>query len=237
MAKPSGLIVYENKLIVLIAIIGKSSNRKTGNMIQTYILRRDRKPTEAIKDGSDSIICGNCPHRYNQETKRRTCYVNIGQGPNMVYKKYSQNGYPRFNPKIHSKYFTGRMLRIGSYGDPAVIPFRVWKYLLQFPKSHTGYTHQWEKADPRFKNIVMASCDNKADAIYAGILGYRTFTVTSHDTQLRPIQSINSIPCVSVTHGKQCEQCGLCNGNSKGMGKNIFIPAHGASKRFVLNLV
>ena len=218
MAKPSGLIIYENKLIVLIAIIGKSSNRKTGNMIQTYILRRDRKPTIAIKDGSDSIICGNCPHRYNQETKRRTCYVCL------LYTSPS----PR----------DGRMLRIGSYGDPAVIPFRVWKYLLQFPKSHTGYTHQWNnKIDNRFKDIVMASCDSKADAIYASLLGYRTFTVTSHDTELKPISSINSIPCVSVTHGKQCEQCGLCNGNSKGMGKNIFIPAHGASKRFVLNLV
>lgn len=235
--KPSGVIVWQNKLIALIMVI-KSSNSKTGNMVQTHIIRKDKKPTQAINDGSDRLICGDCPHRKNQKTGKRTCYVNVGQGPNSVYKKLSgKNPYPKFNPKIHAKYLQNRMLRIGSYGDPAMVPYRVWKHLLQYFARHTGYTHQWHnQIHDGFKLILMASCDSKLDLIQANLKGYRGFLVTEHNRELKNIPELNAIPCVNSTHKKQCEQCGLCNGNPNGSGKNIFIPAHGTSKRFVMNL-
>ncbi len=48
-----------------------STNRKTGPMIQTWILHRDELPTQAIKSGSDEAICGTCPAR------GRWCYVQV----------------------------------------------------------------------------------------------------------------------------------------------------------------
>ena len=66
----NGLIIYEgfspidNKPIVLIATglgSSKSSNPKTGHMVQTWILRQDIKPNEGHKDGSNRSMCGKCP--------------------------------------------------------------------------------------------------------------------------------------------------------------------------------
>jgi hypothetical protein len=38
-------------------------NSKTDDMVQTYILRLDMHPQEALKMGMDAPICGNCSHR------------------------------------------------------------------------------------------------------------------------------------------------------------------------------
>ncbi len=40
-----------------------SSNTKTGGMVQTYIIRSDVSPVDAIHTGADSSIAGACPHR------------------------------------------------------------------------------------------------------------------------------------------------------------------------------
>ena len=58
-----------------------SANPKTGDMIQTWILRSDMHPLEAIKSGSDYGICGSCIHRgsydeFGNPIDPRTCYVN-----------------------------------------------------------------------------------------------------------------------------------------------------------------
>ena len=235
--KPTGYVVWQNKLIAMIILV-KSSNKKTGNMIQSYIIRKDINPIEAVNNGKDYLICGNCPHRKNQATGRRTCYVNLGQGVLQVYKQFLLGKYPQFNPKKHSQILKNRMLRLGTYGDPVFVPYRVWKFLLTFVKGRTGYTHQWSSnIDSNFKSIVMASCDSKADVILSNLLGYRSFVVVNHDDKDAKKTDINAILCVNKSHDKQCENCGLCNGNPNSMGKNIFIPAHGTSKRFVKNLL
>jgi hypothetical protein len=54
-------------------------NRKTGNMIQVWILCANESPVAAVKSGSDGIVCGDCKHRGNGFSDR-TCYVNVGQG-------------------------------------------------------------------------------------------------------------------------------------------------------------
>ena len=56
----------------------RKSNRKTGDMMQTYILSDDLDPLLAIALADDASICGNCPHR-KQADGSRSCYVNIGQ--------------------------------------------------------------------------------------------------------------------------------------------------------------
>ena len=50
-------------IVVLMSGLQKSDNGKTGNMVQTYILRADMEPTEALARGLDVSICGDCPHK------------------------------------------------------------------------------------------------------------------------------------------------------------------------------
>jgi hypothetical protein len=249
--KPSGYIIYQNKVIVVIMII-RSSNKKTGNMVQTYIIRKDVNPLEALKNGKDKAICGDCIHRgrfiKNEKTGKiewkRTCYVNVGQGVLQVYKSYIKGNYPKYNPHKHDvrlldKNGNKRMIRLGTYGDPAFVPLRVWEYFLPKFDGKTGYTHQWGKSwiDPNFKNIVMASCDSKSNVNDSNAIGYRSFIVVPHDEKIAKINDMNAINCLSDSIGRKCEECGLCNGNEKNKGKNVYINAHGSSKRFVLSLV
>jgi hypothetical protein len=56
-----GPSLYDGAPIVVLVQTG-SSNRKTGDMVQTYILRSDIDPITASRTGKDSAICGTCPH-------------------------------------------------------------------------------------------------------------------------------------------------------------------------------
>ena len=58
----NGFIFHESEDIVCIAT-GNSSNRKTGDEVQTWILYKHEPPNIAIDTGKDSIICGDCKHR------------------------------------------------------------------------------------------------------------------------------------------------------------------------------
>ena len=114
--KVTGVVLYDGpsaldgKPIVVVATLN-SANAKTGNMIQTWILRSDIKPLAALDTGEDYSICGNCPHR------KRTCYVNVGQAPSRVYDTYKAGKYPAFDATLHTGLFIGRKDRLGASGD------------------------------------------------------------------------------------------------------------------------
>ena len=57
-----GFIFHESEDIVCIAT-GNSSNKKTGDEVQTWVLYKHEPPNIAIDTGKDSIICGDCKHR------------------------------------------------------------------------------------------------------------------------------------------------------------------------------
>lgn len=241
MAKSNGYIIYEGPsmldgapiVVIATGFESGSTNRKTGAMIQTYILRRDLPPTEAIQTGDDASICGDCPHRGKVVTVRgkaknvgRTCYVNVGQGALSVYRAYKRGVYP-----LWDGYFPGTTLpfvRLGTYGDPAAAPAHVWQSLLRDASGHTGYTHQWR--DPRFaylKSLCMASADSAADAAEAHAMGWRTFRV-SLDPERDPLRKGEALCPASAEAGKKltCAQCLACGG-ADGRRSSIYIPAHG----------
>jgi hypothetical protein len=225
--QPLGLIIFETADIVCIATgFGKpSDNTKTGSMIQTWILVKECKPTEALKRGLDFLICGNCIHRGDGKGKKRTCYVNLGQGPRAVWEAWKRGRYERLNDK-YINMFTGRKLRIGSYGDPYFVPTSLWNKLLQYAENdHTGYTHQWRNA-PDLKNICMASVDTFEDAMEAWAEGWRTFRL-GFDKQ------DNEVTCPASEEGGRkttCEKCALCAGAGK-VAKSIIIRPHGTGKK------
>ena len=69
-----GASMLDGEPIVVIATL-ETSNRKTGEMVQTWIIRSDIAPTDAAKSGDDKSICGACPHRHYS---KGACYVNLG---------------------------------------------------------------------------------------------------------------------------------------------------------------
>lgn len=225
---PTGYVVYEGPSMldgmpIVVILVMRSPNVKTGNMAQLYILRKDVSPLDAVAEGLDSSICGNCKHR-GDENNGRTCYVNVGQGPSSVWKAYKRGNYPRVSPAHRQLQASliGRKVRLGAYGDPAAVPVILLRILLRGTAGHTGYTHQWRRF-PELRDFVMASVDNPAEYAEATAEGWRTFR-GSIDTE----KLDREILCVNYTHDVQCNECGLCNGAQSG-AKNIVIPLHGGA--------
>lgn len=229
-----GHIIYDGPSQIdgapIIAIaLEKSQNKKTGNVVQTYILRKDINPRKASKLGLDFSICGACPHR-GQATadpnrkiaKNRSCYVNLGQGPTIVYKGYVNNLYSHVSGHENiAKLGKNRVVRLGAYGDPAAVPGYIWDSLISESKSFVGYTHQHDYRP----DLCMISADTLEQAQEAWSKGYRTFrTVKSYDEM-----KSNEIACPAST-GVNCVDCRLCGGVTTKSPKSIAIEVHGVGK-------
>ena len=137
--KPSGYIIYRGKSLLngdpIIAVaITNSTNSKTGNMVQTYILV-DNGMSPKINSTSlaDVAICGDCKHR---QGTGGACYVNLGHGPRAVADGINRGIYPD-NIAQAAALSAGRMVRLGTYGDPAAVPAIVWQTLLLNAKGST----------------------------------------------------------------------------------------------------
>lgn len=231
MAKPKGYIIdrglspIDGQPYVAILTL-KSSNQKTGDMAQVWILREDINPVEAVSSGQDVSICGDCPHR-RQSNGSRSCYVNVGQGPNSVWKTYQRGGYKELNYLELSKVLKGRRIRWGSYGDPSILDPGIVITLNKYALSHTGYTHQWRQPFAEtFKGIFQASCDGFSDYLEATAHGWKTFTVVSKKAS--PTYA-KVCPATVDNSSAQCITCKLCDGAKM----DIFVHAHGKGANYI----
>lgn len=235
----NGMILWEGpsaidgKPVMLIAtgLESGSRNAKTGDIVQTWILRADISPTDATKSGDDFSICGACPHRgeiVNGQNVNRSCYVTVFQAPLNVFKTAKAGRYAAPSLDIGAESLAGRFVRLGAYGDPAAIPFDVWAQLLKGVIRVTGYTHQWQWADSRFAQYCMASADNMQEAESARAIGYRVFRVGSPAEKL--VKGAEFLCPASEQAGKKlsCADCMACGGLSSPNKASVFIPAHGA---------
>lgn len=234
----SGPSLIDGKPIVAIAV-SKSDNSKTGNMVQTYIIRADIDPRDASKSGEDYSICGNCPHRgtaHNRPDKKlalnRSCYVNIGQGVLIVYKALVRGVYTSVNGhKAIAAIGKGRMVRLGTYGDPAAVPSYIWESLLSEADGHTAYTHQSGMAGAEARpEFMMVSADTETQARVAWSFGQRTFRVVKSTSEI--VRGAEIICPASKEAGFRttCNSCGLCGG-SKVKAKSIAIVDHGPQRK------
>ena len=238
--KPTGYVIFEGNSmldgapIVVIAMTGKSKNSKTGALMQTYILRSDIDPLEAIRTGKDVSICGSCMHR-GGNGRKRSCYVNIGQGVMAVYKAYKKGNYPKIH-YIHALRALGfqRKIRLGTYGDPAAAPAHIWQNLTHFAESNTGYTHQLNHPNltpdhiQSITSLCMVSADTPADVAEATSKNLRYFRIRLAD---EPVGKKEFVCPASEEAGKrmQCADCMACSGSSKGKSSPVII-AHGSYK-------
>lgn len=236
--------------VILVGLKTKSKNTKTGGMIQSYILRTDIHPLDALKQKADNPICGDCKHNYS--TGNRSCYVNVGQGPSRVYETYQKGNYMR---EVPLNLIAGRPVRFGTYGDPAAVPYEVWEKVLDELRKDsrpiwTGYTHAWKYCDPRFKNFCMASVDTQEEYEQARTDGWRTFRVMhtdeeiidkeflcpasdeAYENQIRKAAKIGKLEVKKLT----CEECGACNGGSKKSTVAIYVHGTHWKKKAFLTL-
>jgi len=237
MSKPNSLIVYEGPsaidgkpiVVILTGLASSSANGKTGDLVQSFIIRADVEPHVAVKTGDDSSICGMCQHRpiLAQATGSPPCYVRTGESVLSVFRAYQRGSYPRAQTVAQvADALKGRKLRLGTYGDPAAAPVALWQALTSLSDGHVGYTHQWQSVGfdvNAWSSLVMASADSVEESAQATALGMRYFRV-SIGVDKKPLE----VTCpASVEGGRkaQCSDCMLCAGTSK-QARSIVIADH-----------
>lgn len=239
--KPLGYIAYEGPslydgspiVVIINKIDGKSANAKTGGIVQSFIIRTDIHPAMALRSGDDVSVCGTCRHRplLAKQTGDAPCYVQVSKSVAAVYRAYLRGRYERAPLHVIADALRDRVLRIGTYGDGAMVPASVWQALLQFTAGHRGYTHQW--AEPFFdaaawSPMAMASVDTLEERLAAKSIGMRTFRVS-----IGVSKASREATCpASVEGGRRltCETCTLCSGTAV-RANDIVIADHAAGHK------
>ena len=245
-------------VVIITGLTGGSSNVKTGAMVQSWILADNgQSPIEASRTGNDYSICGTCPHRGTVDPTKltgwsvgRSCYVSLHQAPTAVYNAYKRGSYATVGHEDLRALGRGRMIRVGSYGDPAAVSASVWRELLAEASGHTAYTHQSgvKGANVDYERF-MVSADSKRQAQGLQLNGKRTFRVIPVKTWIEQgKQSLlkSEVLCPASAEANRpeatCVTCGLCNGSSMARAngvdrvvqrKSIAIVAHGSSRKSV----
>jgi len=239
MKTPNSIVVYDGPsvidgkpiVVVLTGLAESSENSKTGNLVQSFVIRSDVEPHAALKTGDDASVCGMCPHRpiLAKTTGDAPCYVRVGESVLSVYRAYKRGSYPRAQTIAQvAQLLQGRKLRLGTYGDPAAAPVELWQLLTSLSSGHVGYTHQWQAHGfdaAAWAPLVMASADNKDEAQQATAMGMRYFRV-SIGVDRKPLE----VSCPASAEGgrkAQCSDCMLCAGTSK-HARSIVIADHAA---------
>ena len=234
-----GSVIYEGpslidgEPIVVIMTYG-SSNEKTGDIHQTWILLQNTSPLDGVKNGQDESICGDCVHRpaLAKGNGEARCYVNVGQAPQGIWRKYKRGGYPTISLDDACAIVEGDVVRSGAYGDPGAVPASLWKALADSCENHTGYTHRWKDTGIDLAGIAMASVDSVDEMLEAWGNGFATFRVEqSADAMRKPFQGEAICPSPKVS----CMTCPLkCDGTvGKVRGRRILDHGPGGEGRKV----
>ena len=224
----NGFVLHEDthRIIIATGFSTPSDNRKTGDMIQIWILCKAVDPVEAIKSGLDRLICGICVHRGDGHGSGRSCYVNVGQAPLGIYRAWKAGKYPTLQ---FMDIFAGRRVRFGAYGDPTHLPLSLALAIAGVASGHTGYTHQWRKPSLQgWRSILMASVDTVSELVIARSMGWSTFRVGSE-------ASVGESLCASEAIGTPCSVCLLCAGARNGL-ESVHIPPHGTGARHFVDM-
>jgi len=236
MARPNTIELWRGEsaltgdpIVALASCLARPSrNDKTGDMIQTWILRQDMSPIRASAEDMDDAVCGDCKFRAGNG-----CYVAL-RSPQAVWKTWKAGNVPAADHRRLQGNFARKPIRLGAYGDPAAVPLNVWinAIIATGTLTWTGYTHAWKTCDQEFRKWVMASVDTIQEQDAARLAGWKCFRTVPDDTMRVP----HSILCPAHTRGVTCAECGLCRG-TQGSGKDIIMPIHGYQKKKALKAI
>lgn len=244
-------------LAVATGLEAASANAKTGDMVQTWILPADVPHGVALATGADAAVCGSCPHRpafaclscgytahaeegpacplcgASERRRVRACYVR--HGPRQVAACAQRGGYRDASRDLRdvASIGAGRVVRLGAFGDPAMVPFEVWAALVSRARAHTGYTHQSRAPwfDSRILSLCMVSADTPADVAHARSIGARAFYVRPRGVAA-PRDMVTCPASAEAGRRVTCDACRLCGGSSV-RGRSVTIAAHGTGAAHV----
>lgn len=238
----SGLVVWQGpsqldgQPIVVLATSVKPKprihNGKTGDVVQTWILRADMSPVKAVRCGEDVSICGQCSHRA-APGRVRTCYPQLRM-IEATWAAWRRGRYADIRTVETDKLawiLSHRPVRFGSYGDPAAAPPGLWAEWAELAPGALGYTHQWATVSRKFNRTMMASVESETERSRAKALGYRTFRVRAPHTPLLAGEIACPADEALGRRKTQCVRCRLCDG-SRGQTdrrKDIAVTAHGVA--------
>lgn len=236
MPKILGYIAYEGPseidgrpIVVIVNKLAGSDNAKTGaDLVQTFIIRADVAPTDALKTGDDVSICGQCVHRplLAKDNGQAPCYVNVGRSVRSVFEAYRRGRYVRATPGTLRRILAGRKVRLGTYGDPAAAPVSIWQEITADAAGIVGYSHQWQSVHfdhAAWAPLVMASADSIDEAAQANLYGMRVFRVS-----VGVDKQAGETTCPASAEGGRkatCDACMLCGGTSK-QARDVVIADH-----------
>jgi hypothetical protein len=226
----NGIVLWSDWNTVAIATTG-TTNAKTGDMIQIWIMDRNLHPVESIRTGKDSSLqCAGCPLASGSG-----CYVS--PLPLMaIWRKFTRNEYPHLNifSSEWNAFWKGKSVRFGAYGNPSLLPLPVVESIAKLAKRHTGYFHNWKELSSEeakaYGRFFMASCE-PWNVQHAKSLGLRTFTVLPEGKAPE-----GSLECLADSRGLTCAECGLCDGTERSAKRSVPLPsvwikAHGFKTR------
>lgn len=203
-----GPSLINNAPILAFATVS-SANRKTGNVVQTTIVPDNVVPSAASKTPQVNSVCGACVLK---RTERDICYVRIEESIDSIARAYYAGNVDDVtgDDAEIAELGTGRVVRLGAYGDPAAVPSRIWRTLCSDSTAILGYTHQWQTMaiEPWTLRHCMLSCETENQAIAANNNGLRSYRVRAQGAPLLPFE----IDCPEPQRNVQCEQCRLCDG-------------------------
>ena len=152
---------------------------------------------------------------------------NVGQGALAVYRAFQRGKYPMATAEQSAAAGNARVVRLGTYGDPAAVPVSVWETLTSRAVAHTGYTHAWRGIGAGYAHLLMASADSLSDKVQAMAAGFRTFRVVMRGETARVAGE--AVCPASAEAGKKltCITCKACNGTATARKSSIVIQAHG----------
>jgi len=218
--RPSALVVtYPSFYLVFTALSG-SSNRKTGDMVQTYLLDRETLTSEPKVFGAKCVECpmvNKCYVSRDKMSVRKALARLLGE----ERTSYAHATLDQVLPLL-----SGRKVRLGTYGDPSALPLDDLKAIVSACEGHTGYTHFWASIDTEYSAHLMASVEDATGELLAQGLGYRTFRVITKEDTERSVSSV-AVECLNTSSGLTCAECLLCSGTEgKGRKVSIWIDEH-----------
>src|SRR5262249_31101426 len=133
--------------------------------------------------------------------------------------------------------FRGRLIRLGSYGDPAAVPLPVWEAVCEVSAGWTGYTHQFRTCDVGYARYCMPSRETVADRRLAVPPGHPTVPrrLAPHAPRCprprrrgSPREGGVRAPPASEEGGARltCAECRACSGSGGGRQASPCVVIH-----------
>jgi hypothetical protein len=231
-----GAVLYEgpsriDKEPIIVIMTYTSSNEKTGDIPQVWLLPHGVHPHQARVEGHDTRVCGGCIFAGN-----RGCYLNWFELKS-IQDSYTRGNYSDWD---HAAWWMRRnapsVIRIGAYGDPAAAPLEVWERLAAMPSGKPGpsgqtstatligYTQLWRSPLARgLERFCMASTKSPTEYADAKRRGWRSFRVAlPEDAACAQAQ----VRCPATDSDEDtCKGCKLCSGGAS--GPDVMEPIHG----------